>query len=273
MKKILVPTDFSDCANNASDLGIYLAKQSKAEIHFIHLLRTPVDWKSLKKEQEKNFPETIHEIGRVNAELAKLKIKSEKEGLNVQTSLVFANDSIADHIGQYNADLIVMGSHGVKGFKAIFGSNTQIVVRHSKKPVLVVKMNEVEPKIENIVFASTWEKDNYDQFNKVAEFANLFDSKIHLLFVNVPNEIRESSEIELKMNELMACFPELEYSVNIYDSINEEGGILQFTESKDADLIALITHGKSGFQQLISSSITESLVNHSSIPILSINSN
>ena len=38
MKKILVPTDFSDCADAASDYAIQLAKMSKAEIHFFHLL-------------------------------------------------------------------------------------------------------------------------------------------------------------------------------------------------------------------------------------------
>ena len=63
MKRILVPTDFSDCAQNASELGLELSKKLNSSIHFIHILRTPVDWKHLRKEQEQNFPETLHQIG------------------------------------------------------------------------------------------------------------------------------------------------------------------------------------------------------------------
>jgi len=62
-------------------------------------------------------------------------------------------------------------------------------------------------------------------------------------------------------------------TTNIYNSLNEERGILKFAESVEADLIALTTHGKTGFLSLMSKSITESLVNHSEIPILSINLN
>lgn len=56
MKKILVPTDFSDCANASSEYAIRLAKKMNAEIHFLHLQFTPVDWVKLSKEKEKLYP-------------------------------------------------------------------------------------------------------------------------------------------------------------------------------------------------------------------------
>ena len=60
-------------------------------------------------------------------------------------------------------------------------------------------------------------------------------------------------------------------TTNIYNSLNEERGILKFSESVGADLIALTTHGRSGFFNLIGKSITESLANHAAVPLLSIN--
>lgn len=59
MKNILVPTDFSENCTKAADLGIKMAKLFNSEIHFYHLIHTPVDWVKLDKQKEKRFPETL----------------------------------------------------------------------------------------------------------------------------------------------------------------------------------------------------------------------
>ena len=62
MKNILVPTDFSENCNKAAELGITMARLFDAEIHFFHLLKTPVDWVKLDKQKEKRYPETLKKI-------------------------------------------------------------------------------------------------------------------------------------------------------------------------------------------------------------------
>ena len=47
MKNILVPTDFSDCARVEEDIGLEIAKKSNTEIHFLHIINTPLDWVNL----------------------------------------------------------------------------------------------------------------------------------------------------------------------------------------------------------------------------------
>jgi nucleotide-binding universal stress UspA family protein len=271
MKKILIPTDFSNCAKNAISIGIQLAKKANAEIIFIHLLSTPVDWKNLRKEKEKNFPEVLKKIGQVKGELTLLENLAKQQNIKATSLLVYSNKSVDEHINDYDHDFVVIGSHGTKGFKEVFGSNAEKMVRHSSRPVLVIKPNTTRLNIEHIIFASTWDEKYQNQFKKGIEIAKLLNSKVHLLFVKEPNETRIPEEIISRMNEFMADFQELAYTTTIYDSINEEGGILQYAESINADLITLLTHGKSGFVQLISPSITESLVNHSKLPVLSIN--
>jgi len=49
MKNILVPTDFSKNCNKAEELGIEMAKLYNSEIHFFHLMKTPVEWVKLEK--------------------------------------------------------------------------------------------------------------------------------------------------------------------------------------------------------------------------------
>ncbi len=273
MKRILVPTDFSDCATDATDVAIYLAKKSHSEIHFIHLVRTPVDWKNLRIEKEKNFPETLHEIGHSKAMLLELRQNAKKAGLKVQTNLIYDNGEIIDQLKQFEYDFIVMGSHGTSGLNDLIGSNSQLVIRHSTTPVLVVKNKPPKMEFKNIVFASSFEEDLRQPFKKILEFSILLKAKIHLLYVNVPNQFMETDEVEDKMSKFLKLCPKETCSVNIYNSLNEEKGIEKFTKKINADLIAIITHGKTGLVQMISPSLAESLVNHSSNPVLSVNLN
>jgi nucleotide-binding universal stress UspA family protein len=276
MKNILVPTDFSTVANRAADIAIAIAEKSGAEIHFMHLQITPVRWVNLDKVKEERFPETLKEIGHAKSELNKLVKKAEKKGLKAEQFLVFdvGRVEILKHIPFHHHDFVVMGSHGASGAKELFvGSNAQKVLREATVPVLIVKEKSKWP-VKNVVFASSFEEDVKEPFKTVVQFADLNKSNIHLLYVNVPFSFEETDRSLEKMQAFHeSCPREGTCTTNIYNSLNEERGILMFSESVNADLIALTTHGRSGFFNLISKSITESLANHADIPILSINLN
>jgi len=191
MKNILVPTDFSDCARAAEDIGLEIAKKANAEIHFLHIINTPVDWVNLSLKKESLYPETKEEIGLAKYELNELVRRAEKMGLKVKQFLVFNKGrvEIDEHIKHHNHDFVVMGSHGTEGFREITGSNTQKVVRHSPAPVLVIKKKSKKFEVKNIVFASNFEEDVHKAFHKIIEFADLINAQIHLLYVNMPSQM------------------------------------------------------------------------------------
>lgn len=275
MKNILVPTDFSDCARAAEDIGLEIAKKANAEIHFLHIINTPVDWVNLSLEKESLYPETKEEIGSAKFELYELEKRAEKMGLKAKRFLVFNKGrvEIDQHIKYHEHDFVVMGSHGTQGLREITGSNTQKVVRHSPVPVLVIKKKTKKFEVKNIVFASNFEEDVHQAFHKIIEFADLLKAQIHLLYVNMPFRFKETDEAEANMNAFLKKCPRGNCSINIFNALNEERGIEKFTESTHADLIAITTHGNTGIIKMLSPGITESLVNHSDIPILSVNIN
>jgi len=59
MKKILIPTDFSSCADNAINVALEIARKVRAEVQFVHCLPVPTDWVSLGADQDKLYPEVI----------------------------------------------------------------------------------------------------------------------------------------------------------------------------------------------------------------------
>lgn len=270
MKRILVPTDFSDCANRAVNLAIQLAKKSNAVIHFIHTLYTPVEWVKLPLERELQYPEIKASISLANSELNKLVKKAELAGIKASPLLVLdsGREEIEKHAIPEKYDLVVMGSHGVRGAKEIIGSNAQKVLRYAQVPVFVVKGKQTEMK--QIVFASDFSAESHKSFMKVLEFAAIFDAQIHLLYVNTPYLFKETEDIDKLMNAFVAKYPQQKFTMATYNALSEERGIRMYAKWTNADIIAMATHGKSTFTQWFTPSVAETVANHSDISVLAI---
>lgn len=273
MKKILVPTDFSDCARAAENIGLEIAQKAGAEIHFLNLIMTPLEWVKLPKEREKNFPEVLATIGNAKAELGELKRRAKKMGLDCQTHINFdqGREEIYDHIKHHHHDFVVMGSHGTKGVRELLGSNTQKVVRYAEIPVLVVKENTSFSDLNKILFASDFTDHAIKPFGKVSEFARFMQAEIMALYINVPGRFLETDEIDERMAKFISNFNEVICTTHHYDALSIERGIIKFSERVDSEIIAIATHGDRAIFNLFSSSITEQLVNHSESPVLCLN--
>jgi len=272
MKRILVPTDFSECARTAENSAMALAKKAKAELHFIHAVYTPVEWEKLPVEKEKNYPETKAIIGEARHKLSELGKRAEKMGVAARSQLVYnrGREEILNYVNSQDIDLVVMGSHGADGVKEILGSNAQMLVRHAPVPVLVVKKTDRPLDFQKIVFASTFDVDFVPQYHTLRDFAKVIKAEVYLLWVNTPYEFRETAEAELKFEQFMTAANERGVPFHIYNALNEERGITQFAERHGADAIAVATRGRTDLVRLIAPSITEGLVNHADLPVLSL---
>ncbi|CAM4047134.1 MULTISPECIES: universal stress protein [Flavobacterium] len=270
MKKILVPTDFSKHAEYALKVAAQIAKKDNSEIILIHMLELPTTGN--------DAITTSHEIPELmlfkNAAISKLDSIMNSpylDGIKISKVLQFelAFDGIMNNGKSHNADLIIMGSHGASGFQEMFiGSNTEKVVRNSDVPVLVIKKEEENFNAENFVFASDFSDEIKKPFEKVVDFANKFNSHIHLVNINTPNNFKSTSVAQKIMDKFTAEFKINRFSTHIYNDINVEKGILHFAKDINADLIGMSTHGRKGIAHFFNGSISEDLVNHAKRPVI-----
>lgn len=272
MKRILVPIDFSKEAECAAKVAASIAKKTNSEIYLLHMLELPVntidpaDMSGLRSE-----PQIIYFMKLAHQKFDKFKQLPFLKGIKVIESVQFhhAFAGIISESEKNNIDLIVMGSQGASGLQEMFiGSNTEKVVRRSNIPVLVIKKGKDNFDINNIVFASDFSNECKKTFQKVIDFAKLFNAKINLLYVNTIHNFNTTPAIESKIEDFIKGFEMGAYTRRIYNDISIEKGILSYSRDIDADLIALNTHGRSGLSQLFNGSIGQELTNHALRPVI-----
>lgn len=270
MKKILVPTDFSDHAYYALKVASQIAKKNGGEIILLHMLELP--------HQAGDAIGSGHDLPEImlfkNSAINKLEDLMDDaalEGIQVSEIIQFelAFDGIMKVSSKNDVDLIVMGSHGASGFKEMFiGSNAEKVVRNSEVPVLIIKKDVGEFNVDKFVFASDFADEIRKPFNKVVEFANKFGAELELVMINTPSSFKPTHLAREIMDKFTANFTINKFTTNIYNDVNIESGILNFSNHINADLIGVCTHGRKGIAHFFNGSISEDLVNHALRPVV-----
>lgn len=270
MKKILVPTDFSIQAENALKVAAQLAKKHGCEIYLLHILEVSVHTIDPVSTYN-NLPEAMFFMKLAHKQFEELKMKDYLKGLTIHEHVEFHEifKGVFHVCKKHNIDLVVMGSNGASGLKEmLIGSNTEKVVRTSETPVLVIKNEHQTFKTKHFVFASDFNEESKIPFQKAIEFATIFGSKLHLLMVNTPNHFITTNEAESSIQNFIKDVKLPSHTINIYNDVTIETGIMNFSKSIEANLIGMSTHGRQGLSHFFNGSVSEDLVNHAKRPVM-----
>ena len=272
MKKILVPVDFSECSEHALRVASDLAKKYDAEIIALHMMG--LNDGALTNMQTQQMLEGIYYVKLAQKRFNEFLDKDYLKGVSITDSVYNYKDftELNKVAEDNNADLIIMGSHGSSGLTEVFvGSNTEKVVRHSDIPVLVIKNRHDNFEINNGVFACDFSSENLKAFKKALKLYQSLNAKVTLLYINVPGQnYRSSKEMESRVKDFLfdADAIQLIDDVDYYNDYTVEDGIFNYSIKNNIDSIALPTHGRRGLAHFFSGSISEDLVNHSDIPVI-----
>jgi nucleotide-binding universal stress UspA family protein len=134
MKRILVPTDFSETSDAALKYGIGLAQAFSARLYLLHVPKSGVNF-------EADFPMVQFETA-PQERLETLVSEQEARELRPEYALRIGapSDQIVRYAGDRDIDLIVMGTHGRSGMPhMVLGSVAEKVLRAAPCPVLTVR--------------------------------------------------------------------------------------------------------------------------------------
>jgi nucleotide-binding universal stress UspA family protein len=271
MKKILVPCDFSDSAIQAFKFAVELATESNGEVMLLNVVELPVIHENVMMPTfsfEDTFLKEMKE--RADVDFAKMKSKWAEEGPKVSAYVEYGapTPTISRFIEQKKVDLVVMGTKGASGLKEFFvGSNTEKVVRWSPVPVISIKKSVKASSIKNIIFPSMLNQSEEELTLRVKALQDFFNAKLSIVYVNTPANFRTDVVTRNLMKDYAKRFMLKDYTLNIYNDLNEESGVAHFVNEVKGDIIAMSTHGRKGLNHLLSGSIAEDMVNHLECPI------
>ena len=272
MKHILVPTDFSNCAQYALEAAILIAKKFNAKLHLYSCLELPENWFSMSSTEQQAFPDALQQIEAATDTFNTIIKHHSDLDINGSYSSGKLIEEIQNCIQEKDIDFIVMGSHGKSGISEIFiGSNTQKVVRMIHRPILVVKRPLENIDFKNVVFASSFNLSEKKPFREFKTIIAPFKPIIHFLgimtsyFFDVPAAATQSA-----MDDFVKLGRPFECKTYIFKTSNIETGVRQFSKEIDADLIAISNHNRRPLKRMLMGSNVEALINHSELPVLTI---
>ncbi|WP_456311559.1 universal stress protein [Pseudomonas shirazensis] len=277
MKKILVPTDFSETATNAFVHALEFAKIVNAELILLHTFEIPVYDSQFFPENYASIYSSL-ELAQFEAfkdEIPKLRAIAIERNLGdiVITHRLMDGDllyNLKNAVREDKIDFVIMGTTGVSDWTKFFlGSNTSSVISEVEVPVLCVPIDSKCKKIKTIGFTTRYREKDKKELRKVLKIAQKTGAKVKSLYVKTSNS--DVADSTIREWEVEFASENVEFLVLPSDEVKET--ILDFILYKDIDILTTITHKKSFFESLFDSSFTQKIAKQVSVPVLVMHEN
>ncbi len=276
MKQIVVPTDFSPCADTAIDFAVQSAKLLPAEITLLHSFEVSgnasTNYMGVNKEFNRSMLADAHQ------KLIAIKKRIEDaEQLVVHTvvSTEALNDAIQYTAKEKNADLVVMGTLGASGIKEkIWGSRTAALIGNIHIPVMVIPHAYKWQKPEKLLLATNLFEKEPAILNYLFELAGLYMSRVQVAVFTHDQADHAATFLEhtrdlphyeayLKRN----YNEETLTSAHLYGN-NFRETLQQFIKESSIDILAMVAYPRRFWDSLFHPSHTKRMSYHTSIPLL-----
>lgn len=274
MKRILVPTDFSSFALEASKTAADIARKTGAELVFLHVVALPrYESGVLPYQDSQDIAENLFILKLVKQKFEQLLASDFLQGITVATGISYSGvyEAITENIEKHDIELIVMGTHGTSGYVNDFfiGSNTDKVIRKSNVPVLAIKSHG-DTDFNKIVFAGDFSDSLEKNFNFIKNFSEQYNAELMLLHVVTKGDFYYTAPMLKRIEDFAKSHNLKNYSSHVFNAESVQHGINEFALMHNANLISTITSGRRGLSRLLNGSVTEEVINNVTLPVLTV---
>ena len=278
IETIICPTDLSEASLEAVPLASRMARLHGADLHLlhIHLLHSMSP-----SEEDIPFPGEAE---------ARAELESSAEGIQWNQVVheirrgINAAPTILEYADEHDAELIVMGSHGRRGFRRLLlGSVTEEVVRLAPCPVLVVRNRPDEPaprEVGRIIVPVDFSVSTSRVIEIARELASTLDVPMELLHAVEPIPYSQMSypiavdhqDFKEHAQERLSSFADgiqLDRGITTTTVVGmADQVIIEAAERSVAPLVVMSSHGHSGLARALLGSTAERLLRHAPCPVM-----
>ena len=261
-KLIIVPWDFSHVAEHALAHAVKISRMVGNDICLLHIVNTGV-------------------TPRVYADktnLLKKLVEENSTKYNVPITYHVSKGSIFSAIAEYanekEANLAVMGTHGMKGMQKLTGSWALKVIVKSKIPFIVVQDPPADQeRYHNIVFPVDFRGENKEKIKMAIFMGKYFESKIHMVVsVSRDKNIFRKTKTNLNFAIKYLIQNNIDYEIHDMPKGNIAQQTIDFAQKINADLILIVTTKNITFADyMLGASEQYIIANSSRIPVCCVN--
>lgn len=275
MKKIIIPTDFSENAIVAGAAALKIAKIIQAEVEFIHC------YSYLNSSFQNEFAREL------NADDALKEAQKEMEiylnHLNfedISYSTFFSPQNLLNTIENYqlnhHVDLIVMGTNGASGINYLLGSNSLEVAKKTKLPLIIVPIKSDIQQIKTIVFFTDFQVKDLPTLHKIENLFSHKDLTYEIVHFQ-SNDVFTVDENELRLENLVFDIRKKlkteKIKGTLYQTEADLKNVSKVILEKNPDIISLSLIDRNFWDSLLEKSLAKQIILNPNKPIFILNQN
>jgi nucleotide-binding universal stress UspA family protein len=282
--RILVPTDGSSVAEAAVETAVALGGRFGADLHVAHVLE-------LADARPAADDETVAELVEAGERaVARLGRLAGEYGVDATTEVIEGRGpvplhrSILDAAAEFDADCVVMGTHGRTGLeRALLGSVTARTLREASIPVVTVDADSAlypEATVDRLLVPTDGDDAAAAAFDHAETLAASTGATLYLVHVIntrvaatgnlglVLSQLEESGEaiVEETVTNAERLDPDRIESALVRGS--PDRSIVRYAADYDVDCIVMGTHGRSGIERYVLGSVAERVVRIADVPVV-----
>ena len=252
MKRIIVPTDFSETATNSLVYAHAIRKQLAGHILLVHVYKP----EAVYIDNNVFIDERVEQVRRGQLEDYVNKINNswptaDDNFIPIEGTFKtgFVIDEIRDLCKEESEScLLDFGSNGESdGLITIFGSVSAKLIEITPCPVLVIPPTVLYKGISNILCGIADLKKNTKALDALVEFSSVFNAKINFVHVNDDGVHYPQEEF---VEFIEAKYRDLNFSFKLLEDDDVSTAILSYAESLSIDVIAIVRKSRNFFERM-----------------------
>lgn len=273
--KVLLPTDFSENAFNASRYALQMFAEDEVEFVLLNTFKingyvegsqfsaSPSDHRMEGKQQQSETS-----LRKYNEQLKPFS-NSKKHRFSLISKNLSLVDAIQQELSDQSISLIVIGTQGSTGaYQTVYGSNTIDIMEEVKNcPILAIPADASFDGFNEIVLANGYKIQHKGKdFSYIKFLAKKYNSPIRVLHISQigglnPLQLQNQAYLESQLQSVEATF-------HMLNHVNVPIGIYCFSESRSSDLISFVNKNYSFIEKLLFKPLYKNLGKYSKTPVL-----
>ncbi|MEO7265132.1 MAG: universal stress protein [Ferruginibacter sp.] len=268
MKTIIIATDFSESAINATKYAADLAEVIDADLLLMHVYQLPVSFGEVPipiygEDLESGASKKLDEI---KVELETSTSNNLKVNTLVKAGLFFNElRTVCEEIKPY---AIVMGSQGTTAAERFwFGGHTVYAMKHLMWPLLTIPPTANFSAIKKIGLACDFDKiEKTVPVNEIKNIVEDFNAELHVL--NIGKKENFNAAIVFESAVLRDLFAPVKINYHFLSDDDTSDNIIGFTQNHQLDLLVVLPKHHSLLDLIFHKSYSKDMVLHSQVPVL-----